>query len=396
MTPFASRQPSIVHLTTFLQGGAGRAITDLACAQHARGWEVMVVSSPTGEGAYGNYPHYLERLRSHGVPVLLEDSLFKRDAALNQRVVDRLLSVTNPDTVDIVHAHAATPARAGLQFAAHGTQIPAVIQTQHGWGTNKTPQQTQDDLAILQQVARVVVTSPATAGFLELHGINAQHIATIPCGLPAATPELPQDDIRRRIEQLRRKQHRIVGCVGTVTDNKNQHAVIEALEYLALDKVTVVFVGEGSEALGDMARALGMQDRVMAIGYRPEADRLMPLFDLLVVPSRTEGQGLVVLEAFRANVPVLASDIPAFRPLVLQNRTGWRFSLDNPQAFAEAIQRCLLTSPGERTRITGAAWRTFQHNFTADVMVERHEALYLSLIRRSSLHLVHSNLRATS
>src|SRR5688572_3070981 len=177
MTPFASdsrqgssRQPgrpSIVHLTTFLQGGAGRAITDLAIAQQARGWEVLVVSSTTGEGAYGNYPHYIERLLIQGVPVLLEDSLFKRDAALNQRVLDRLLSVRNPETVDIIHAHAATAARIGFEFVARGSNHAAVIQTQHGWGTSKTPQQAEDDLAVLHKVARVVVTSTATAAFLE-------------------------------------------------------------------------------------------------------------------------------------------------------------------------------------------------------------------------------------
>jgi glycosyltransferase involved in cell wall biosynthesis len=379
------RRPSIVHLTTFLQGGAGRAITDLACAQHARGWDVLVVSSATGEGAYGNYPHYVERLAHQGIPVALEDSLFKRDAALNQRVLDRLSSLRDPNSVDIVHAHAATPARIGLQFAAHGSDRAAVIQTQHGWGTNKTPQQAQDDLAVLQDVARVVVTSQATASFLELRGIRAHHIATIPCGLPAALPPPPRDEVRQRIEDLRRRGHRIVGCVGTVTANKNQNAIVEALELLALDKVTVVFAGEGSAALLDDARALGVQDRVVALGYHGEAERLMPLFDLLVVPSRTEGQGLVVLEAFRANVPVLASDIPAFRSLVAHNRTGWRFALEEPQALAEAIQRSLLVSPDERARITAAARRTFQQSFTADVMVEQHERLYASLTRRTGL-----------
>ena len=379
----AANRRSIVHLTTFLQGGAGRAISDLACAQHARGWDVLVVSSATGDGTYGNYPHYLERLQAQGVPVMLEDSLFKRDPALNQRVVDRLLGVRDPETVDVVHAHAATPARAALQFAARGNDYAAVIQTQHGWGTNKTAQQTRDDLAVLQRVARVVATSPATSAFLAQRGIDAPHVVTIPCGLPAAVPPVPAHAIRERLVSLRQRHHRIVGCVGTVTANKNQQAVIDALEYLALDKVTIVFIGEGSEGLLEGARALGVQNRVLAPGYLPDADGLMSLFDLLVVPSRTEGQGLVVLEAFRAGVPVLASDIPAFQTLVVQNRTGWRFTLDDPPALARALQCSLLTSADERARITAAARRVFQEAFTADVMVEQHEQLYSSLMRAS-------------
>jgi len=55
------RTLSIVHLTTFLQGGAGRAIADLACAQHEAAHRVVVVASATGEGGYG-YPPLLSLL----------------------------------------------------------------------------------------------------------------------------------------------------------------------------------------------------------------------------------------------------------------------------------------------------------------------------------------------
>ena len=81
---------TIVHLTTYLQGGAGRAITDLACAQRAAGHRVLVVSSATSAPGYGNYPHYIDRLHKADVSLILEDSLFTRDTALNLRVLDRL------------------------------------------------------------------------------------------------------------------------------------------------------------------------------------------------------------------------------------------------------------------------------------------------------------------
>jgi hypothetical protein len=156
---------SIVHLTTFLQGGAGRAITDLACAQHAAGHRVQVVSSATGEIGYDNYPHYLDRLRQAGVPLLLEDSLFKREAALNLRVLDRLLAANPPGSIDIVHAHAGTPARIGLAYA--DTSGAAVMQTQHGWGSNKTADHADEDLETLRRMHSVVVTSEATLTLLR-------------------------------------------------------------------------------------------------------------------------------------------------------------------------------------------------------------------------------------
>src|SRR2546428_13038521 len=105
------RPLSIVHLTTFLQGGAGRAIVDLACAQRAAGHDVLVVTSRTGDGSYGNYPHYLGRLGAEAVPLLVEDSLFTRDLRLNLNVLRSLPRLRMPDTVAIVHAHGAPPPR---------------------------------------------------------------------------------------------------------------------------------------------------------------------------------------------------------------------------------------------------------------------------------------------
>jgi glycosyltransferase involved in cell wall biosynthesis len=116
------------------------------------------------------------------------------------------------------------------------------------------------------------------------------------------------------------------------------------------------------------------------LGYRPDAERWMGLFDLLVLPSLTEGQGLVVLEAFRAGTPVIASDIAALRQLVTDGETGWLFEANQADALANALTRALDTAPGERERIVRAARTTFLADYTLDVMVARHETLYRELL----------------
>src|SRR5688572_30966960 len=76
----------ILHLTTFLQGGAGRAIADLACAQQAAGHRVTVVTSDTAHGEFGNYREYLDRLRAADVALHLCDSLFSREDRKSTRL----------------------------------------------------------------------------------------------------------------------------------------------------------------------------------------------------------------------------------------------------------------------------------------------------------------------
>jgi glycosyltransferase involved in cell wall biosynthesis len=62
-------------------------------------------------------------------------------------------------------------------------------------------------------------------------------------------------------------------------------------------------------------------------------------FDVLVAPALSEGQGQAVLEAFRAGVPVVASNIVPFRALVEEGHTGWRFDPHDPGSLVEALSR---------------------------------------------------------
>src|SRR5262249_31018310 len=165
----------------FLQGGAGRCIMDLALGQRQRGAAVTVVTSATGEAGYGNYPEYIEQLMAVGVRVESHDSLFKRDLALNLAVVDALRQVLPVSSIDIIHAHAAVPALAGLLVSRHAPRPVPVVQTMHGWGARKTEEQRAQDLAVMRLVDRVITTSSASRDLLVRMGLQTGHIVSIPC-----------------------------------------------------------------------------------------------------------------------------------------------------------------------------------------------------------------------
>lgn len=385
MTPLA-----ILHLTTYLQGGAGRAIADLACAQRANGHRVTVVTSATSQGGFGNYPEYLDRLRAAGVVLHAWDSLLTRDRALHMRVVARLRAQVAVNELDVIHAHAAVPAFIGQLFVRDARRRVPLVQTQHGWGVNKTPVQAAFDLAILGQMDAVVVTSRATADRLR---DAASEFEIIPCGVPAEIGVPPADAIEM-FEPIRQRGARLIGCIGSVTDNKNQRLVIEALTRMTDPDVVAVFIGEGGDALADYARERGVGDRVAVCGYQPQASAWLPLLDALVVPSRTEGQGLVVLEAFRAGVPVVASNIPALAELIEDGRHGLLFESESADALAAAMSRALTLSAPARQVMLAAAKERFGA-YTIDRMVSRHEELYRRLVERAEFaeeisHRVHS------
>jgi glycosyltransferase involved in cell wall biosynthesis len=374
----------IVHLTTYLQGGAGRAITDLARAQRVAGHEVLVVASRDPRGEFANYPHYLDQLDAAGVPYWLEDSLFVRDAATTQRVAARLRAGYAARDIAILHAHAGVPARIALAAAVGDTRRPAVLQTQHGWGANKTAEQAGEDLRTLANVDAVLVTSKATHAQLAALGVPASSMTVVPCGLATDAPP-PSRAAHAAAAALRARGRVVVGCVGSVTANKNQEAVVRAVARSARRPLAAVIVGEGSDRLAATCRAEGAQAEVHLAGYQPDAAAWVAAFDVLVVPSLTEGQGLVVLEAFRAGVPVVASDIPALRELVEEGHTGWLCDPRDPESIVAAVDRARSISNERHRQVLAAARAVFDRDYTTATMVARHEAAYATAIERTCL-----------
>lgn len=96
--------------------------------------------------------------------------------------------------------------------------------------------------------------------------------------------------------------------------------------------------------------------------------------DVLCLPSRTETFGMVVLEAWRAETPVLTSDIPALLGLVGPSGGGWNVALD-PAQIAEKLDQLIATPQQLRTagRAGNKHWRKAH---SAARVAERHGAVY--------------------
>lgn len=92
-----------------------------------------------------------------------------------------------------------------------------------------------------------------------------------------------------------------------------------------------------------------------------QIDDYFKCFDIIVVPSRWEGFGLVVIEAFRNAKPVIVSNRGALPELVIEGYNGYIFDFDNPQSFLEIIK----TLDGSELEIMGKNARlTYENSFS--------------------------------
>jgi glycosyltransferase involved in cell wall biosynthesis len=374
----------ILPLASFLQGGAGAAIPEIARRQRAAGHAVLVVTSKTAVSAYGNYPAHTQALKDAAVDVAVVDSLFRRDYAANLNVVRFIQQRAGDGPFDVMHTHAAVPSLIGL-LAASGTGT-AVIQTMHSWGPRKSPMQTQSDVTVLQRLPRIIVPNESARAQLIGFGLDAGRIGLIPYGVsPSADPfdglDSADADLRM-LRDIRRSGRQVVCCIGTVGPRKNQQLLVEALsEIPEAKRPFCMVVGEG--AVGPMtlfSRARGVADSVRFCGHKTNARRFLRESDCLVLPSLSEGLPLTVLEAFCDRVPVVVSDIPELADVVRNHQTGLLFTSNDSQALASAIQEMLALTPDERADMRQQAHQEYRARFTANAMADHYMDEYRQLL----------------
>ncbi|MBM3496086.1 MAG: glycosyltransferase family 4 protein, partial [Armatimonadetes bacterium] len=109
--------------------------------------------------------------------------------------------------------------------------------------------------------------------------------------------------------------------------------------------------------------------------YVADLDRRLSVADVVVVPSRTEGQGLVALEAMALGVPVVASRVGGLPEVVEDQLTGLLVPPDDWEALADALLR-LAMDPSLRARLGEAARLRVRERFSIETLLDRMAELY--------------------
>ncbi len=174
---------------------------------------------------------------------------------------------------------------------------------------------------------------------------------------------------------------RVLLAMGRLHPNKDFPTLLRALARLPAE-VHLALAGEGPDraALEAQARELGIADRVAFLGWRGDVGELLAASEILVVPSRIEPLGNVVLEGFSAARPVVAAAADGPRELIEDGRSGLIVPVGDDAAMASAIAS-LLADPG-RARAIAAAGRAEFDAHHAEAPVLAAWALFLEAAAR--------------
>ena len=182
-----------------------------------------------------------------------------------------------------------------------------------------------------------------------------------------------------------------VALVGRVSDWKGQDVLARALAEPALASIGAVGLVAGDPAPGAvveagrldrLATALGVEDRLVRLGFRSDVDTVLGAADALVVPSkRPEPLGLVALEAAAAGLPVVASDHGGVTEIVRDGETGRLVPPRDPRALAAAL-RALADDPASAAEMGAKGRQDVAERFSLTRMLDELQAVYARLAPR--------------
>lgn len=169
--------------------------------------------------------------------------------------------------------------------------------------------------------------------------------------------------------------------VGRLVRQKGVDCLLDAMARLpdpAVVALTVVGDGPARPELEAQAARLGLSGRVAFVGWRgrDELPGLYQTADVFVLPSRDEGMPNVVLEAMACGLPVVATDIPGSRDLVVDGETGVLMAVDDTAALHAALAQ-LAADPQARQRMGTAGRQRVAEHFSWGAVA----AAYLALAR---------------
>ena len=171
----------------------------------------------------------------------------------------------------------------------------------------------------------------------------------------------------------------VVGMIGRLEHVKGPDFFVDAalrIVQLRTD-VRFVLIGEGSQKkpLEDRVAAAGFKDRIIFAGWRDDVAPMLSMLDIMVLPSRNEAVGLVLIEAQSQGIPVVASRVGGIPETLKEDETGILVSAGHPDKLAQAIL-FLLDHPDKRFSMGVAAREWVGSRFSAQGMVDRVSGLY--------------------
>jgi len=230
--------------------------------------------------------------------------------------------------------------------------------------------------------ALFICVSHAVAAAVARAGVAPERIRVVHSGVPPIV-RVPEATASVRAELGVERDVPIVGTIGSLVGHKDHATLLTAFACLVARRPGAQLLVAGSgymePRLREQAAAFSIGPSVHLLGERRDTDRLLSAMDVFVLPSRTEGLGSSILDAFSLEVPVVATRAGGVPEMVEDGVTGRLAEVGQPEALAAAIAQALEDPAASRGMALEARARFLAH-FTDQAMTAQTAACYRELL----------------
>ena len=177
-----------------------------------------------------------------------------------------------------------------------------------------------------------------------------------------------------------KQQYKVIGGIGNLTKIKGFEQLVSVLAMNPAYALIIIGEGPEKEPLQQQAAQLGVADRCLFLGYKPNAKDYFPYFDIYAVTSHSEGFPLVLLEAASYGKPTVCSDLAIFKEILTPQEVVFYHLYD-----LHDLSRALDETIERRAALSENIYHKFNAAYTAEIMSRKYIALYHHLQEKKNV-----------
>jgi len=257
----------------------------------------------------------------------------------------RLRRIIKTQEIDLVHAYF-TPTCHAVGLFLRTTGLAPVVRTAANLpipaGTEPTPRARRHHQLMSRLVSRIICRSEGVREAYAKLGIPSWKLAVADGGCDTTEYRFRPDERRRlRAKFGATDSHVVLGVSCRLVPVKRLDRLLLRFSEMAkaLPDLLLWIAGDGPERqrLEQRVRDLGMDRHVRFLGHQQDMAALYSAVDIFCLSSEAEGMSNSLLEAMASERPVLVSDIPPNRDVVVTGRGGYLVDFDSPGEVRDTL-----------------------------------------------------------
>ncbi len=350
-------------------GGQEMRIVAESVALRTRGHNVAIACQPDSQ--------ILREAKAAGLPTVP----MRMRKGLDVAGIARCVQAIRARDIHLVHTHSSPDAwTCGIAARLAGVRV---VRSRHlstpvkpGWTSRFVYGRLAD---------RVITSGQAIRDHLvAINALDPARIVSIPAGIDVQrfSPATDSRAVRRELGLA--DADFVIGIVAVLRSWKGHAHLIDAVHQLCAQyvpaKLLIVGAGPQEDALRHKVKQLGMDARVLMLGYRTDVPRLIGAMDCSVLPAtKNEATSQALPQAMAMKIPVIATAVGGLPEVVIHQQTGLLIPPGDIEALYSALLR-VHQHPAEAKQMAERGYAHVHANFTFEQMVDRTEDVYRDLL----------------